>query len=405
MTVGGQLHRYVITPGKAAAGPTGGSDVVLVDLGGPGRSLFADRGVNEIVAAWPGDQRLMVLEEPWVSRPLSEGCGAALTSFYRWLRLAPPVGPAPASQAADGGPPERLVRACGLAEDGSWGWSSSRYRQVVDAALRAEHGRLVGTVGASFGAARASDLWAAAFDLRWVVLNSPAPVGISAQEYLDGRRHGAMLAFKDGCVHCDAGAVDAAVARFASAPIVLDDRTPEVTGVDVAAAVVGLPYRAGAERREMVGTLLRDPRAAAPWIGQLSDSVLLRFGEYDMSPAALAYFSEICAQYAGWRALRAPSGPVEALLTRLHAPCRYVPGRVAPPPSRSGVPACLATADDDYVTPPALTDPWLKRFPGAVRVREASEGHAKAARAVRCYERLTGTGASGRTWTGPARDG
>ena len=310
-----------------------------------------------------------------MTRPASGGCASSLSTFYRSLRGAESL-QQPAASA--------LVDACRLNAPG-WGWTPGAYARVVDAIAAKERLQLVGVVGTSYGAVRTESLWSRP-SLRWLILNSPAPAAATGAAYLSARRDAVLASFARACRECrDERAAEAllsaAIAALEREPVELSTRTPEVAGVDVAAALVALTHLPPAERTRFAAGLRR-PNALADSIGRLSDSTLLRYGEYDMSPAMLPYFEEVCGRYGPWPT-SIGSDPVGKLLAALHLPCRSI-DRL--PAAHTATPAsvCIAHGDQDLVTPRAFAEQWIKRFPSARVVDSPQATHGVPELARRC---------------------
>ena len=389
VSVDGAEHRYsVVRPSGASA--TGRA--VLVDLGGPGRALFASQDLLQFAAAWPGDEALLFLEEPWVLQDVPAGCRQALAATYRAVHGAAGV---PPSRAAADEAGRSLAGDCRLDEPGTWGWTPAAYREVATAAARAEGLELTGVVGTSFGASRATGVRDLP-DLEWIVLNSPSPRRATGADYLAARARGALTDLSGLCEGCSDPAVaqvelEGIAARWDAAPVELATRTPLVTGTDVLGAVVTLPYLPAEARDAAVTALRGEPPAGATTVGELSDSLLLRYGTEDVSPAMLAYLQEVCATYAPWPATSGGTG-VEGVLGRLHAACSGVPARpeqpARPAADRDGPAVCLARSTDDRVTPAAFAETWLADLRPVETVEVPGRTHAAPALAAECATRL-----------------
>ena len=375
IVVGGRPYRYSLL--RPRGGP--GAEAALVDLGGPGRALFGGDDLLAFARAWPGGETLLFLEEPWVTEPTSPACASALSAFYRALR-----------RGATAGSGSRLVSSCGLGTPGRWGWTAARYGEVVDAIVAAENLRLVGVVGTSYGAVRARGVIDRP-SLRWLVLDSPAPPASTGAAYLSARRDAALAALARSCPRCAGSAGAARLAERAAAtlrahPVELATRTPPVVGTDVPAALVGLAHLPPGQRARLAAGLER-PRAAAAAIGALSDSTLLRFGEYDISPGTLAYLDEICRVYGPWSSgvRDGARDVVGRFLVELHSPCRYLdPAPAAPAPAAPRA-VCIARGGEDFVTPAGFAAAWQTLLPQARRIEVpgALHGTPKLARACR----------------------
>lgn len=169
VTVDDQDYRYGVF--GQAGDP---SHVVLVDLGGPGRTLFTSTEPSLFSQKWTGDEGLLFLEEPWVTAEETSGCRGARRAFYRSL-----FGEAEGHADKAG----ELVSRCHLGNQSTWGWSPGRYRKVVSKVLASEGFQLRGVVGHSFGALRVSNIWDSR-TLEWAILSNSAPRPIAMHDYL-----------------------------------------------------------------------------------------------------------------------------------------------------------------------------------------------------------------------------
>lgn len=379
VVVGGQSYRYQLTEGRPGDPDAG---TVVVDLGGPGRALFGNDDAATVASRWPGPERLLFLEEPWVARAVPESCADSLRELYRDLR-------------AQQDPSAELVGPCGLDTAGSWGWDPDRYRAVVDAVAAAEDLGLRGLVGSSYGAPRIAAL-ADLPGLQWLVLNSPAPAAASAERYLQVRADTALQALTDACTDCppEGGAtrlLTAAQDDLQANPRTLPDRTPPVVAADVAAAAVGAAYLPTSEREHFVEGLRRLAPGDVSLIGRLSDSTLLRYGAEDVSPAMLAYYDEVCRDYGPWPTAPPSDGPLAALLTRLHAPCTGItPSATAPftAPASTELRSCVATSEADAVTPAAFSRTWTDLLDSPLSVTVPGTTHAPLDAMLECVSRV-----------------
>lgn len=373
ISIDGRSYRYALQrpPGDPV------KRAVLVDLGGPGRTIFSSDDMLAFAKEWPRHEVLLFLEEPWVTQPLDDGCEVALSRFYLSLRE---------NDSREAG--ALLARDCGLGVADRWGWRPETHAHVVRAILAAEHLELTGIVGTSFGAARTEALWSEP-TLPWLILNSPAPHASPGADYLAMRREGVLDAFARACGGCGGrwGAeslIAAATATLAASPITLPTRTPPVDAVDLPAALVGLTHLPAPERAEFAESLRLSAVRASASIGWLSDGTLLRYGEHAMSPAMLAYMSEICPRYNPWPENETPGDPVTELLLALHSPCRAVDGVASAAPA-APTSICIAHGSQDDVTPFSVAASWKKLLPHAevLELPDVLHGAAELARACR----------------------
>jgi hypothetical protein len=378
----GPVRYALLGPARSTGDP-----VVLVDLGGPGISLFG-RHWPDGLAAELGPRyaglRLAVLEEPWVRHDQSDACRRVSARFLTGMRTAPVGGPfePPASVAAAGG---ELTGVCGT----GWGWTPQRFAAAVRAVERAERVHITGYVGVSFGARRLGYLESVP---GWAVLADPAPRTMTAAEYLDARHDAALAALARRCPECGSGPaltarLDALARTLDAHPVPVRARSVPLTGPDLGAALLSLAYqpdpvarRAGRALTSAVGTEDR-------LLGTLADLVWNRYGTMDLSPAYLAYAEETCPSLAGWRrALARPApDPVAAVLARIHAPCLAARAPAVPPVP---VPAdtCVSNAAEDGVAPSSFADTWRDV---SLRITRPGGGHGDGSGIAACLDALS----------------
>lgn len=338
-----------------ATGGSGG-EAILVDGGGPGRVLFGpDQGFlgSEI------DSRgydTLELEEPWVQRPLPAACRSKLSQFLDYVRGG-------ASEAP------RLGLECDLSVAGNWTWTDSSYRAAWDAVLAAENLKAAGAVGVSFGAIRVRAL-SQQERFGFVVVASPAHPASTEYQYLANRGDLVrdLLGELCGC-STEAGAMlDDRAAELDGSILQTADRSVPLTSGDAYAAALALPYASEAERAAF-GSLLRGNELTldvASMVGSLADSVLLRYGVADVSPALLAYYDGVCRYYdirdeLGRMEQRAASlDGLDRFLARYHAPCAEIGGEgagTAPYELRAST-SCAGFGGSDLVVGSDGGDAW-----------------------------------------------
>jgi hypothetical protein len=378
VVVDGRIQRYAVVP----ASEPSENKIALVDLGGPGRSLFGDDGVPAFGAAWGSAHTLVFLEEPWAAAPLTAGCRDALSRTYVSLKS----GSAGDLDLADSCP-------------GLWGWAPDEYVRTVEAVLQdvridIPDAALAGTVGISQGAERTSWLWKAT-QPAWAALVSPSLRVRSASEYLSQRTAAIVDSWIGLCPGCtDAAAVNeflaAAAEPWASAPIAIADRSVPVDAFDAAAAMVAASYASRDVRTALAAALVEHSEEAARSVGTLSDGLMMRYGVHDMAAGQLAYFQEICGLHSGWDEVVAATGSVvETFLALVHKPCADFDsfGSLSdptPPPV-----ACLASTPDDGVTGEGATMDWATLLgPRAALVEEPGLQHGALELAAACRSAL-----------------
>lgn len=389
VTVGARTYRFAVAQ---RPGATPSKEAVLVDLGGPGRALFGSADLLDFAKLWPGDETLIALEEPWVTQPVSLRCSTALRSFYRSVH--DPGAPGP--QAAEA---VTLAPACSLARAGRWGWSATTYRAVALEAVTDRGLVLTGLVATSYGATRLPWVWGLP-GVQWSILDSPAPLTATGRDYVRARVAGAVAAVEAACTDC-AGpgganqAITSAAVRLAAAPEEIDTRTPPVNGSDALAAAMAIAYLPPTERPGAVVALGKAPgpgSGASAVVGTLSDSLLMRYGTYDMSPGLLAYYQEVCEAFAPWSGLPG-STRLARFFSGLHRPCAEMAGEAAGAatglvPGASPSRSCISRSSEDFVTSRSFADQWSRALPGARSVALPGLSHGAPELAAACYRAL-----------------
>lgn len=356
---------------------------VVVDLGGPGVALPASRlALAMLRAEIPADMRMIVLEEPWATHPVSELCRTALSRFYVALTRA---------QERRARASIELSRNCQLMGGGRpWGWTPASYREAVEAVADAERVQLRGIIAVSFGALRTARLWAGETSVDWVVLASPAGFDLSGKRYMMARQASANAALLRGCKACSKPREERTQLLrlrldLERRPVRVSGRTPSVRGADLDAAVLEAAYLSEGERAQFVGRLLDRRAGTFRQIGELSDRLLLRYGEYDIAPSFLAYLAEVCRAYQPWPDSNADVG---SLIEALHAPCQAERARSREAlGERPSARLCIAYATHDDIVPVEEQRRWFRRFPLAVK-RGGGEMHGDLAAVSSCVREV-----------------
>lgn len=352
INVDGRTQRFAVVPGEG----DDAAEIVVVDLGGPGRSLFGTDDLITLAAVWGSRRTLLFLEEPWSTTVLTPDCRTALSRTY----VAWKANTAVASDLASRCP-------------GQWGWDAASYADAAAAVVdvvRADvpDAKVVGTVGISQGAERTSWLWERMHP-DWAVVVSPPPRTASATAFLERRTAAVRDSWIDECPGCvDAAGVDTFVAtaraRWAASPQTIEGRSVPVDGTDAVAAIVAASYGPGAARRSL-GSVLDEPSPeAATQIGGLSDALLMRYGVEAMAAGQLAYYQELCPLYPGWNEVNGKANEIGTFFARVHEPCAQfatatggaTPTDLPSPPATT----CLASASDDGVTGQESTEEWAQ---------------------------------------------
>lgn len=381
ITVDGRTQRYAVVPGEGATA----ADIVLVDLGGPGRSLFGTDDLIAFAAMWGTGRTLVFLEEPWSTAVVDPDCRDALSRTYvAW-------------KAGTAGP-DVLASSC----PGQWGWDAAHYTGAAEAVVDVVAGdrpeaKVVGTVGISQGAERTSWLWPA-MQPAWAVAVSPSPRTGSAAAFIERRTTAVLGSWIDQCPGCgDAAGIDAFVAsarsRWAAAPVTIDGRSVPVDGLDAIAAVVAASYGPGATRRSLARALDAPSAEAAAELGALSDALLMRYGVNDMAAGQLAYFHELCALYPGWNEVSGTANEVARFFAMVHQPCAQfadtAAGATRSDPPSPPASTCVASTSDDGVTGQESADEWAAILgPNLVRVDTTAGQHGALDLAAACASAL-----------------
>lgn len=328
--------------------------VAIFDVGGPGAAVFGAQwpeGFSSTIApSMP--YRGLLLEEPWVGRPVPDRCEAALRAWFAHAHAGD-------QRSTD------LAGPCELGQ-GHWGWTPESYRAAIDAVEAAEEVHVDGMIGVSFGARRSRYL---SGDLTWAVLANPAPREMTGQQYLAARQDAleSMLAAQCGCT--DVNSALSQIVQQVTGSDAGGSRSVPLTAADVGAAAIALAYQAQIPGNEYATKFwAADPSA----IGALADSVWGRYGTDRISPSYLAYLDEVCAAYGPWPTAPTSSGLVGSTLTALHAPCAGIP--LAERDTGSQLPAaCVSSVTNDPIAPPAFVATWQP-----VTFTEIGEGSAHA---------------------------
>jgi hypothetical protein len=394
LRVGDQVVRYALLPGARSTS----NAAFLVDLGGPGYSAL---GMNVLpqfrraeLPSWMRRLTLVSLEEPWVTAPRSRECRSASIGFYKRARQvlsADDQGGHVTADVAEMRPyAQRLVRTCGLGK-GMWGWMPTKFDEAVKAITSSERLKLDGAIGVSFGAVRTK--YASGEIRRWVVLESPAPIDVTAKGFIDGLIRGATSRLQThsrndyATLRRRLGSVAASLNAHSR---IGADRSIPTTAADLGPAIVALARLSNDDfKRYAPAVLSKEPSASV--IGELSDRTWGRFGVSDVSPSLLAYLDEACPRYPAWRsALKTANGsPLAAFLTVYHTPCMAIEQSVKSVEAqtarfRVGA-SCIVASTDDPVTPFSYARAWSRRLPHSTLVPVSSTEHGSL-NLARCNE-------------------
>ncbi|MBM7774270.1 hypothetical protein JOD54_004474 [Actinokineospora baliensis] len=357
----GHSWRYTYRPAEKAT-----ADTVLLDFGGPGLSaLSGSLGLAPFLEAYPQLSKrynFLVIEEPWVTRDLPDGCDAAMTEYYLAYRNSTGGGAATSKS---------MVDKCELRGTG-WGFDRESYGRLTKAIAQKHGSVLKGFIGHSWGAVRLAYLGKDAPD--WSILIRPFPVGVDNETLVQTRSQLTAALYP-------------AVAQLTRSRI--DTRSLEVTQFDQASAIVDLGYMPG-EYLAAESAGVRDGSGLAQ-IGKLSDALWGRYGTDSISPSTLAQFQEICAV----------AGPVPAQPVTITTSADALAARFAPCAgfTKNGLTAaispttCVVTSKYDSVAPESLAKSTYGTLPGNVKFVDTDEkSHSSFAGIDPC---LTHVGAAG----------
>jgi hypothetical protein len=324
------MQRYHLERSDQATDKT-----IIVDFGGPGIAALAgeDRlGAFRSVFSQVKPFNLLLLEEPWVTAPVSDSCRAAMTAFYHSVRMSKDVG---SSGAA-------IHSSCNLA-GGKWGFTPASYRQAIDAVVRREGLKLHGFMGHSWGGVRLSYLQDT--QLALVALIRPYPIGAPVNQLLDARVE--KITKGD-------------VVPMLELPQVVGARSLPVSPFDLASAKVAFGYVEDASLAEYKQLFVTQ---GPETVGQLSDSLWGRYGVDSLALGLLGELEEICNVTGGLAGEDYPStNTVRGVLTARFAPCAGL-GRGG----QGGVTfrsiaadsMCVVTSRNDSITPDHLIQKYL----------------------------------------------
>lgn len=317
--VGSQTFRFI------KAGSSSGAGATLVDLGGPGSAAPTARQLESVRSRLPPairTQRLIEIQEPWVTRPVTTECARSLEIRYEKIRRGRPEDPS------------IVVGRCGLDRAGRWGFAPGQYADILRAVEEQTGARFSAFVGASFAAQRLTYL--NGFHLDTVALSHPFPVGAEAARYLQQRGSAADR-------HWSA-------AYRATAPL---PRTFTTGSAVLASAYLG---KADITKLSTLSKSELDGR-----LEDLRDGLWQIFGMGSVSPAALAYYDEACPALHAWDKVAPTSGTTTRdILTRYHDLCAAVVEARAhggeSPAGLAGYPGatCVLVSRQDAVIPARL---------------------------------------------------
>jgi hypothetical protein len=358
VTVDGRAQRYQLTRSAST------KKTVIVDFGGPGLAVLSGAfGLGGFGAAQPelAGYNLLFVEEPWVTAPLPDGCDEALTGYYRSLRDAP----ATSDRAA-----AKLNANC-LGPGSHWGFDPATYTRTLRQIAQREGLELTGFVGYSFGDVRFA--YAKGLGLRWGVFVRPYSLDVPGREIVAAR----------------AVAVAGLVARarkLGSQPDTTSAlRSVPVTSFDELSAEVALSYLDETNFHQY-GREVAD-RTNPARIGSLSDDLWRRYDTERISPAYLAYLSEVCRATPDWPTIRSVRNPGDVIAAST-GPCAATgaPASAALDLPSSNV--CVVTGDNDPVIPARVVKTMIAEHPRWRQVKSGTKDHLSRDGLAECVHQV-----------------
>lgn len=333
------------------------SQLLLVDVGGPGTSVEAAVEQAADLGLWPRFD-VLIVGEAWEVSPPPAGCLAQESSRLEHYRAL-------SDKPCDASP---------------WAFDAQAYRGAVQDTLRSRQARLLAAVGVSFGAVRVAAATPASVPL---VLITPAP---------PSGDFGAIAAARAGAIRTAAAGACGPTASCARALAALsrpalDDRT-------YATALALIASAANPEAFTRVAQSLGGGSRALTEadLTRLAYAATYRYADAAVLPNLLSYRGGTCSRYGG--GVRPGAGGLESTLQRVLACPQAAPATAAgvPLPERRG---CVFVSDGDLVTPRALTAPWTRAGSGLRLATGRVSGHARVdGAAVRTLAGLPGSLAS-----------
>ena len=304
------------------------------------------------------NKNLLFLEEPWVGKEPEEECQFALSEFYKTARTEDDLSDASLT----------IQRDCGLfSEIGEeWGFSESSYRELVESISQVEEIGITGFFGYSFASVRASYI---DFPLEWAVFVKPYPVGVSGNEIVAERQ-----SIISESIISNNGEISS---------VEIDDRSFPVDEFDYASAEVALGYLSGDQLKVAESALRKQDSPTL--VGELSDSLWMRYGVSSISPGYLAYLQEVCRLGSDWQAIGSDFEiESQRILSKIHMPCRSdVSAGSLPDVVAEDI--CIISASRDPVAPGYLLDGSVG-FKGEVdRIEADIASHSANENVSKCF--------------------
>ena len=347
--IGTNSYRYSYVPADYSTDNEHRSSgkAVIVDFGGPGLSVLSGNDLeiltNEYLDEFANHYDLIVVEEPWVTSDINDGCATALTQFYMSFRpdaseFRQRISNVRLLEAAE------IVKACKL-NSRVWGLDQESYVRILDAIEAKHDSNVVGFIGSSFGSVR----WAYAGPERFdfTILIRPFPIGVGIDRLLQVRSDVILEHTEE----------------------VLQEMTPvdppegRSLSIDIADIVAARIVAAGN------GTSI----SSAVEVGKLSDGMWQRYNHNSISPALLAYWQEVCSHIGSSNGGRW-NGSVEDVLgyfKSFHRLCDGIPQRSLTVPFEvSNV--CVVISKEDAVAPSKLARAVFESRGAAILISEES---------------------------------
>jgi hypothetical protein len=342
--VDGQAYRYVLIRRGASR------DTTLIDIGGPGSAPLGAGYPRDLMGSLTTTNALLI-DEPWTTAKSNPKCDVALSTWYTDLRASWPASESTANLRS-------IKSDCHLFTDSSpWGFTATRYRDLVQQIAKTEHITLTNFYGFSFGAVRWN--WSASL-FRSALLVSPFPAGMPAAEYVSSKN-------SEPVPSVDLGVLGAKP----------PGRSLPISTLDISAAQMQSLYLDPRARAELF-TSADAPRV----VGKLSDQLFGRYGTASIAHSLLAFWDETCPALADWpKSSMASQGLAGELLSM----CSLQPPS-QPIALTKAQPDCVAFTRNDGVLPDA-TRVWLRKtrnWPTEIRV---PGGHASSAGLESCIRR------------------
>ena len=354
-TSGGSHERVPL--GVMYVGSPRDDTFVVWDRGGPGIALpRSTHDLDGLVPTQLRQRNLFIFAERWEMEPPDEACLELLIDPSATCRI------------------DRYVT------------SDSDIRSAIEAAQQTTSKTLDGAYLDSFGSTRSALLLVEQFpELRWLVLDSPAPFpGDTFERLLQARREALLSLLKDSC----ATSADCRGALSESLVHLASQRDAVVSGRDL---VLGLASAATlpSQNADFIAEVAREVAA-----GRISSETATRLrllsGAYRgvtqgglVSPSTVGLWADTCSRLAGWSEVARDPDPIIGALSETYAGCANAdPGVRQPPRSLwcGSVRTLLVVSKTDAVVPPDIQDEWgSSSCPDVTRISATEHFHKEPA--------------------------